>query len=104
MALGLTVPFLFGGLVWIFRRHKAKRQERFDSRVLEALGNHAWPGGRPITGAGVVGVRATEIAEHLARSRDEVADSLERLQTQGKARKGDGTLSDSAPYWYFVQR
>jgi hypothetical protein len=103
-ALGISVTSVVTALAWFYRKYKAKRVEQLDSRVLEALVNHGWTGNRPFTGAGGVGVRAIEMAEHLAVDRDEVADSFERLEALGKSRKGDGTLSDPAPYWFAVRR
>jgi hypothetical protein len=103
-ALGITVPSALAAIGWFYRRYQAQRQRRLDEKVLQALGNHVWPGNRAFTGGGEVGVRAKEIAEFLKLGPDVVADSLERLGTQGKARKEDGTLDNPAPYWFIVRR
>ena len=102
--LGISVPTAIGALVWIHGKYKAQRQKRLDSKVLEALGNHVWSRNRPVSGGGETFVRASEIAELLGLGRDVVAESLERLQTQGKVKMSDGTLADPTPYWFIIRR
>jgi hypothetical protein len=103
VGLSVSVSSACAAWAWLFKKFKSQREKLRDSKVLEALGGQ-WTGNRPFTGAGETGVRAAEIAERVSLGRDEVADSLERLAVQRKARKGEGTLSDSAPYWYPVRR
>jgi hypothetical protein len=103
-----------GGIfVWLYPNRKAWREERkeksereVDSRVLEALGNFGlWrKGPRARTGAGIPGVKSDELAELLQLSQDAIADSLERLEAVGKAKRSSGSLDDPAPWWFIVPR
>jgi predicted transcriptional regulator len=63
--------------------------EDLDSRVFETLVSHKGSGNRSFTGGGEIGVRASEIADVLGLGRDLVADSLERLETRGRVRRGE---------------
>jgi len=84
---------------------KQFRQELLDAKVLDALAERSlWKGSRPIMGSGESLVRAGEMAERLGLAPDLVADSLERLEAQGKVRRFDGTLANPAPYWTVVRR
>lgn len=103
-ASGFTVASILAGAVWLFHRYQTQRQRRFDNSVLEALGNPQWSKSQVWTGGGQICVRASDIAKHLGGSVGAVTDSLERLEEQGKVRRGEGTLDNPAPYWSIVLR
>lgn len=122
-----SIAVVVGGVViWTYKARKARadalaaeslrrREEAValqvssavsvDKEVLQALANtDLWKGPRPMTGGGVPAVRAAEIATHLRLQVDLVADSLERLENDGKVREHGGTLDNPAPYWTIVRR
>lgn len=99
--LGITVPSAIAATGWVYARYGANRQERLDTRVLEALGNHVWSPNRPFTGSGETCVRASEIADLFQLPVNNVADSLERLEGKGRARRTEG---DVPPYWFIIRR
>ena len=79
---------------------RSRRSGQIDAKVLETVANRSlWTTPRPFTGGGELAVRAGEIAEVLSLSPDVVADSFERMETEGKVRQQGGTLSNPAPYW-----
>ncbi len=102
-ALGITmsVPTAIGATKWIYSTYKDHRRKRLDAKVLDALGNHTWSRNRPFTGGGETCVRAGEIAELFRLPVDNVADSLERLETKGRVQR---TESDVPPYWFIIRR
>ena len=57
-----------------------------------------------MTGAGDRLLRVNEIAEILSLGEDVVADSLERLEAERKAKQHGGTLDNPAPYWSILRR
>src|SRR5580765_6797417 len=79
-----SIPAVIGTIVSVIGWSRARRKEwkeskqartesEVDSQVLGALGNpNLWPMPRPITGAGVPVVRASEVAEHLSLDTDTV--------------------------------
>jgi hypothetical protein len=84
---------------------QAKVVKRIDARVILALQDQGiWSQPRPFTGAGVLGVRSAEIAKALSLDNDVVIESLERLEAQGKIRRGEGTLNNPAPPWFIRPR
>jgi hypothetical protein len=99
--LGITASSAIAATGWIYARYRAHRQKRLDTRVLDALGNHAWSPNRPFIGGGATCVRASEIAELFRLPVDNVADSLERLETKGRVRRSEG---DVPPYWSIIRR
>jgi hypothetical protein len=111
-AFGFLGGLAAGAFKWFYPSRKewrenrrAKRESKIDIMVLAAISNFTlWKGARPITGAGVPGVRGWEIADQLRLNRDVVADSLERLLVQGKVRKEGGTLDDPSPIWHYAPR
>lgn len=84
-------------------RRLVKRRKQADDFVLEALStSRDWAGpGHPMTGAGIVGVRADEVAEHLKMKLPRVDSSLRRLRAKRKVIRNRGTLDNPAPYWLF---
>jgi hypothetical protein len=107
--LGTTTGGVF---VWFYPNRKEWREERegskekrIDSRVLKAIGDYGlWKGARTMTGAGIPGVRAYEIAEQLDVELEEVANSLSRLELRGMVSMGDGNMNDPRPRWFHVPR
>lgn len=97
----LGIPSAIATMGWVYARYRAHRQKRLDTRVFEALGNHAWSLNRPFTGGGETCVRASEIAELFRLPVDNVADSLERLESKGRVRRTEG---DVPPYWFIIRR
>lgn len=89
---------------WVAAR-KDKAERKIDALVHQSLQNREfWKGPRPITGSGDFAVRTTELAEALKLENDTVADSLERLEWQGKVRNSGGTLDNPSPYWHILHR
>lgn len=86
-------------------RTREKAERDVDSKIISALNDRTiWTGAVSVTGAGYAAVRATQIAEVMILDRQIVVDSLERLEVQGRVRKGGGTFSDPAPYWTIIHR
>jgi hypothetical protein len=83
------------------RRVKAERQ--LEAIVLDALQKpnlwpmHGFAGAYPC-------VRSAELAVHLGREQDAVADCLERLQARGRVKKSGGSFNDPSPTWFFLPR
>ncbi len=105
---GLELPRL-SNIVEVSDEHSALQGRAssadIDRRVLEALGNRAlWNGARPMTGAGEPAVRSSEIAQLLSLDTETIADSLERLESRGRAKNASGTLDNPAPYWFIIRR
>lgn len=69
---------------------RAKAEKNIDAQVLQALGNSV--------------MNSRQIAESLGLDQDDVADSLERLEARGKAKRSSGTFSDPAPSWLLLHR
>jgi hypothetical protein len=108
----VSVATGFVGFLKWFRTKRNERKERrrvedekkLGGMILDALQDSSlWPK-HGITGGGYSCVRAAELAVHLGKERDEVADCLELLQTQGRVKKSSGSLSDPSPTWFFVPR
>ena len=111
------VTWIFGNVtggvfIWFYPNRKewaAQRKEKtepvIDIRVLEAMGDAAlWKGPRPMTGAGIIPVKSDEMADHLKLDRDVIADSFERLEAHGKAKRSKGSLNDPTPWWLIIPR
>jgi hypothetical protein len=106
MALPVSVSDITGAIKSVRDLYKKRQFKRTDDAVLRVLSdNERWAATpRPCTGGGDLAVRAQEIADVLSLPLDDVADSLERLESAGKARQHGGTLSNPAPYWTVVRR
>ena len=74
---------------------EGKANVRIDSAVWEQI--------RPV-GNYALSQDSQMIAETLSLDQDAVADSLERLEAQGKVRRHEGTLDHPSPYWSAVIR
>lgn len=84
---------------------QAKTTKEIDRRVIEALENRTlWKGPRPITGSGDVAVRADELAGVLSLSEEDVADSLDRLESQDRVENAGGEMSDPRSRWFSTRR
>ena len=74
-----------------------------DDRILEFLEAGVAPGDHPFTGSGDVLFRASEIAEALSVPKGALVDRLKNLETEGRVRRHEGTLDNSAPRWSIVR-
>lgn len=86
------------------QRNSQQEHSIVDARIIEALANEASWGKSPMTGAGDRLLRVNEIAQALSLREDVVADSLERLEAERKAKRHGGTLDNPAPYWSILRR
>jgi hypothetical protein len=82
---------------------EAQPEHALEDRILEFLENGVAPGNRPFTGAGEELFRASEIADALSVPKAATVNRLVHLETQGRVRRHDGTLGNSAPYWSILR-
>lgn len=76
-----------------------------ESRVMEALESPTiWTGPRPMTGGGDAAVRADELAGYLRLSKEEVNETLARLEQNGRVANIGGHLADPTPRWHTTRR
>jgi len=104
----ITSVIGFGGWILTLRSKQqalkqVKNEKDIDSKVIEALENRQ-PPSQIMTGAGEVVVWAQELADYLSLDKDEVFDSLERLENAGRVRRSDGNMQNSAPRWNIIRR
>ena len=87
---------------WLYPSRKEwedGRKNRENAKIDAAV----WKEIRPI-GSYVLSQDSRMIANSLALGQDEVADSLERLEAQNKARRLEGSSDHPAPYWEAILR
>lgn len=85
---------------------KVKLERKIDASVFQvpSTGQGVLKGARPMTGSGSPAIRTDEIAGILKLDHDVVADSLDRLESKGKARCAGGTTDNPSPYWHILYR
>ena len=100
-AEGITIlAAILAGRRWLH----ARRNKALDSKILEALQNHdLWREPR-VKIAGFPLVWTAELGEVLSLDCDVVADTLERLEKQGRVKRENGNLDNPAPRWHIVRR
>jgi hypothetical protein len=95
---GFLGGLLGGTFKWFYPSRKEWREEqrgkaakKLDTCVLEALGDPSVPrSSQGMTGGGMPLNRVSELSTHLNRGYDAVHESLNRLQSQGRARVDKG--------------
>lgn len=104
----ITSVIGFGGWILTLRSKQqalkqVKNEKGTDSKIIEALENRQ-PPSQVMTGAGEVVVWAEELADYLSLGKDEVFDSLERLEAAGRVRRSGGNMQNPAPRWNILRR
>jgi len=97
-----VVAGLASATTWILARRKEwrdSRREKANAKIdatvfaqIRPVGNYAFS------------MDSEMIASALSMDRDAIADSLERLEFQGKVTRQAGTLDHPAPFWRAVVR
>jgi hypothetical protein len=97
--LGIFVGATFR---WFYPSQKEWKAARAE-RAIAKIDAEVWKQIRP-TGSYAISQDSKMIADALSLDQDAVADSLERLEGQGKVWRHGGTLDHPSPYWSPVLR
>lgn len=97
-----VVAAIASATTWILARRKEWKESRREkaNRKIDAA---VYAQIRPIGNYAFL-FDSEMIARALSMDRDAVADSLERLEIQGKVSRQDGTLEHPAPLWSAIIR